>query len=341
MERASAFLDRLRARVAPECDAEVVQAVFRRAAARYPATGRDRNGRRVSVITPSGVPFEASVSGGAGGPQSALRYLTEAATGVPFFGQRLAAQLGVLDDLVRWLPPEADPAAAGADLRDFVGTLFPDPGVVPARTRVATWFGIVHRPERPAHLDRLKVYGNLAADERALGRLAATREPMGRLAAAVEGLPGLSRHLAAVEVDRTGGVTHKLYFFTDRTDAAFLCELAGRFGADASGLAGEIDGWRSGEAAGPRRGSFCCHATPDGRLGVSVYRSAKSLGLGQTQMADLVHKLAERYHGTTTAVDALVDAAADTVGTGSFSFVGIGLSPDGPAKLNAYYVPAC
>jgi hypothetical protein len=90
MDRAAAFLEALRPRLAPGCDAEVVEAVFRRASAGHGAA-RGRDGRRVSVLTPAGIPFEASVTGDEKGPAPALRYNTETATSMPFFGPRLAA----------------------------------------------------------------------------------------------------------------------------------------------------------------------------------------------------------------------------------------------------------
>jgi hypothetical protein len=336
MDRLAAFLEALRAPMVPGCDAGVVEAVFRRASAGQGA-GRDRNGRRASVLTPSGIPFEASVTGDGRGPAPTLRYNTETATSMPFFGPRLAAQLDAIADLAGWLPPEADPAAARAHLCDFVATLFPDPGLVPARTRVATWFGIVHRPENPRHLDRLKVYGSLAAAEGALARLAAARAPTRTLAAAVEGLDWLAPHLAAVEVDRSGALTHKLYFRAGHADVAQLSQLADRLGVDASGLSGELDEWGAG---GPRPVSFLClQAGPDGHRDLSVYVSAKLLGRGGAGMADLARRVAERLHGTTAGLDALAEAATAAGGTWSYSMLGIGLPAAGRPKLNAYLVP--
>jgi hypothetical protein len=338
MDRAAAFLQALRARLVPGCDARVVEAVFRRASAGHGA-GRDRDGRRVSVLTPAGIPFEASVTGDDHGPAQALRYNTETATSMPFFGPRLAAQLDAIDDLAGWLPPAARPAVARADLRDFVATLFPEPGLVPARTRVATWFGIVHRPENPRHLDRLKVYVGLAAAEGALARVAAARGPVGDLAAAVDGLDWLAPHLAAAEVDRSGAVTHKLYLRAGQADVASLSGLAERLGVDASGLPGELAG-ASVAAGNPRPVSFvCCQAGPDGRRDLSVYVSAKLLGLDAAGMADLACRLAERLHDTTAGLDALAGAAAAAGGTWSYSMLGIGLPAEGHPKLNAYLVP--
>jgi hypothetical protein len=160
VESVPAFLDELAGRLVPACDPAVVRAVFARASAGYDGP-RGRDGLRVTAITPSGVPFEASVTGGAGRSSASLRYVTEVATAMPFFGPRLAAQRAALDDLVGWLPPAA--RAAAGELRAAVDVLFPDPTVVPARTRFATTFGVVHRADVPGGIAGLKLYGNLRA----------------------------------------------------------------------------------------------------------------------------------------------------------------------------------
>jgi hypothetical protein len=314
--------------------------VLRRAMAGFTAA-RDRDGRRVSVITPSGVPFEASVTGGAGEPAATLRYITEAASSARFFAPRLAAQREALAELVGWLPPAARPAAT--ELDEFVAALFPDPGGVPARTRVATWSGIVHRSESPRHIDRLKVYGSLAADEGALARLATTHEQFAELATAIAGLPGHVPHLAAVEVGRSGGTTHKLYVRTDRTDRPSLLSLAERLGADATGLVGDLDRWDTDGTGRARPSGFVCvQVGVDGRQELSMHLSSRALGLDRAAMTELTRKLALRHHGTTAAIDALADAATTAGGTWSHSVVGIGVpaagATPGTAKLNAYFV---
>jgi hypothetical protein len=178
---AVAFLDQLARCLVPACDPAVVAAVLARASAGY-TTARGRDGRRASAIKPSGVPFEASVTGGDGRLDPALRYTTEAGTGLPFFGPRLAAQRAALNDLVAFLPEPA--LAAAGELAAFAAVLFPDPGAVPARTRFATTVGVVHTAAAPAGVAALKLYGNLTAEPDALGRLAAADVRIAALAGA-------------------------------------------------------------------------------------------------------------------------------------------------------------
>lgn len=66
----------------------------------------------------------------------------------------------------------APPAARGAagELRDVIDVLFPDPAAIATRRRFATLLGIVHAPEVPDGIARLKVYGNLRAGAPMNGR---------------------------------------------------------------------------------------------------------------------------------------------------------------------------
>lgn len=266
------FLDELARRLVPECDAAVVQAVFSRASAGY--TGpRGRDGLRVTAISPSGVPFEASVTGGPGRSSAALRYVTETATGMPFFGPRMAAQRAALDDLIAWLPAAALDAAC--ELRAAVDVLFPDPGAVPARRRFATTFGIVHRPEVPDGIAGLKLYGNLRTGEPeaaaataadALTRLAGRWTAFARLGDAVGDLTFLEPHFATIEVDAAGRLGHKLYLRTRRANAAGLALAARRVGAD---LAPVADALRRAGVDDElwRRRFFVCAAVDGGPAG--------------------------------------------------------------------------
>jgi hypothetical protein len=356
VELVPAFLDELAARLVPGCDPAVVRAVFVRASAGYSGP-RGRDGLRVTAITPSGVPFEASVSSGPGRSSAALRYVTEVATGMPFFGPRLAAQRQALDDLVGWLPPAAQPAAA--QLRSAVDVLFPDPGAVPARRRFATTFGIVHRDDVPDGIAGLKLYGNLrtgdpeeaaatAAD--ALARLCGRWPGLGRLHGLFGDLPFLEPHFTTVEVDATGRIGRKLYFRTRRANAAGVAVAARRFGtelapvADAlqrAGVAGDV--WR-------RRFFVCAASLPgDGRADatdgdgsgeceLSVHLPAKALGLDRDGMARLARVLVER-HGDPAGLHAL-DGAMARAGGGdcwTTTVVGLGLAPGGGVgKVNVY-----
>lgn len=338
VEAVPAFLDGLTARLAPGCDPAIVQTVFARASAGY-ARPRSDDGRRLSAITPSGVPFEASVTGGHGRWDPAVRYVTEAATAMPFFGPRLAAQRVALVDLVGFLPPAV--RAAGDELAELPATLFPDPGAVRARTRFAVTFGVVHRPEVPGHLAGLKVYGNLTADEGGLSRLARRWPALGAAVAVVEGLPFLAPRFATVEAGADGRVGHKLYLRAARAGGAALGLLARRFGGDAGGLVDEMADAGVDLATGRRSLFVCCTSPPGGGdPALSLHLTAKGLGLARPAMATLARGLAAHHHGSPDAVDALGAAASAAGGRWRTTVVGVGLPPGGGVgKVNVYVAP--
>jgi len=116
-----------------------------------------RPGRRASVLTRAGVPFEASVTGGPAARPPALRYVADPGSAASFFGPRLTAQRRVVDDLGARLGSSG--AAVGDEAHAFLDTVFPDP----ARTRAAAFVGVVHEPGVAAGPAWLKVYGNLGA----------------------------------------------------------------------------------------------------------------------------------------------------------------------------------
>jgi len=334
MESVGAFLDELVPALVPGCDPAAVRATFAVAAAGY-TVPRTSDGRRVSAITPSGVPFEASVTGGGGRAEPALRYVTETATGMPFFGPRLAAQRRALADLAARLPAGARDAAG--ELGCFVDTLFPDPPAIPARTRFATTFGLVHRADTPAAPAGLKVYGNLGLEPAALARLGDRWPALAVLAEPVDGLPFLVPHFATAEADAAGRLGHKLYLRTTiRANAASLSVAARRFDACAADLLDELV--ECGAAPTWQRPVFlCCEDRADGAPRLSVHLPARSLDLGPEAMLALARALAARHHGTTDAVDALTAAAARAGGPWTPTVVGVGLAPGGGlGKLNVY-----
>jgi hypothetical protein len=268
-----------------------------------------------------------------------LRYVTETATGMPFCGPRLAAQRRALDGLVARLPAGARDAAA--ELGCFVDTLFPDPPAVPARTRFATTFGLIHRAEPAGAPVGLKVYGNLALDPTALARLGDRWPPLAALAARVQGMPFLVPHAATAEAgargDGGGHLAHKLYFRTaSRANAASVSVVARRFDACAADLLDELAD--CGAAPVWNRSVYlCCEGRPDGDARLSVHLPARALDLGPDAMLGLARSLAARHHGTTAAVDALTAAATAAGGTWTPSVVGAGLAPGGGlGKLNIY-----
>jgi hypothetical protein len=334
VESVGAFLDELVPRLVPGCDAAAVRSTFAVAAAGY-TVPRTSDGRRASAITPSGVPFEASVTGGGGRAEPALRYVTEAATGMPFFGPRLAAQRRALDELASRLPAGA--ADAAGELACFLDTLFPDPPAMPARTRFATTFGLVHRADPPTAPAGLKVYGNLGPDPAALARLGDRWPALAALAGRLDGMPFLVPHFATAEAGAAGRLRHKLYLRTGpRANAASLSVVARRFDASAADLLDELAD--CGATPTWNRPVFlCCEGGPDGDALLSVHLPARALDLRPEAMLALVRALAARHHGTTASVDALTTAATQAGGAWTPTVVGIGLAPGGGlGKLNVY-----
>src|SRR5690606_8794309 len=107
-------------RLALGCDPASTRAMVERACGGQ-LDARAPDGDRASTLTISGIPFEASVSGGRGELTPAIRYTTENATQETQFSSRVAAQLAAIRDLVAWLP-NGDEAVADM-LQSFVATL--------------------------------------------------------------------------------------------------------------------------------------------------------------------------------------------------------------------------
>ncbi|MGH9209958.1 MAG: hypothetical protein ACRD2C_04680 [Acidimicrobiales bacterium] len=338
MEGVTEFLDALASRLVPACDPAVVRTVFATASSGY-AGFRVRDGRRASVITPSGVPFEASVTGGNGRPAAALRYVTEVASGVPFFRPRLTAQRAALDQLTGWLPGDGTSKIAEAELPCFVDTLFPDPAAVPARNRFATWFGIVHRDDVPARLAGLKVYGIMIDGHAALDRLAARWRGFSELSRLVAEAPSLRPYMADLEVHATGDIRCKVYLLS-MAGRGPLDALAGGVGAEAAAVDAEL-GRLGVTVTSWSRVLVCCEPDSGSGARLSVHVPAKSLALGSSDIAALTRALAASHHGDTTEVDALDHAAAQAAGPPwAYTFVGLGLEPGGGVgKLNLYLAP--
>jgi hypothetical protein len=342
---ARGLVDALRASLVPKCDREVVLAAFASAATGWGGP-RGRDGRRASALTPSGVPFEASVTGGAGRSAAALRYVTEPGAGLSFFGPRLAAQRRAVADLAARLAPAV--RAGGDEVRALHDLLFPEPGAVPARTRFASFVGVVHMPGHPDHLAGLKVYGNLRAADppRAVARLrrrwpgfAVLDDLTSDLA---EQTAPVTAQFAALEAG-DGGLRSKLYVRTRTAGPHGLAALAGRVGADPGAL---DDALADGGLAPDRwaRPVFACLATRadgGGAVALSVHVAARSADLGPAAMAGVAGRLAGR-HGDGEGVAALTRAMAAAGPGGGFAVtvVGVGLAPGGGVgKVNVYAAP--
>jgi hypothetical protein len=341
------FVEALRSALVPGCDPGVVGAVLGCASTQCGGQ-RGRDGRRASALTPGGVPFEASVTGRAGRSAAALRYVTEPGAGLPFFGPRLAVQRRVVADLVARAAREV--RASGDALKAVHDVLFPDPGAVPARTRFASFVGVVHTPEHPSHLAGLKVYANLRAADPA-----AAVARLGRRWPGFDDLDGLTRDLvpeggpptaqfAALEAGAGDGLRSKLYLRTRTAGPRGLAGVARRVGADPAALDAALadaglglDGWV--------RPVFACLSTRaegGGAVALSVHVAARSADLDAAAMADVARRITGR-HGDAGGFAALTRAMAAASPGAAFevTVVGVGLAAGGGVgKVNVYAAPA-
>ncbi|MFF7943072.1 hypothetical protein ACFZC5_25465 [Nocardia gamkensis] len=330
---AGEFLVDVADRLSPGSDPSTIRAMMEQACGgRLDAQGPD--GHRASMLTISGTPFEASVSGGRGKFTPAVRYITEIATQETQFASRVAAHLASIRDLVAWLPNGDENVVEM--LQSFVRTLYPDPATVPAQHRSATWTGIVHHVAAPRHAARLKVYGGLKIVPGALDRLCSTWPGFAGLVPVPDHEKLITPVAAALEVDARGDVNHKIYLKARYGDVGVPMKLSRYFGHPAWELLSEFV--RSGiEAAELHRHDwFVCCSRSAGGTGFGL-----SLGSRQhTDFGDLVTELASRHHGTTYAVDALAQAAESSGAAWRYSAVGLGFSADhGIDKLNVYGTP--
>lgn len=286
------------------------------------------------MLTASGIPFEASVTGGLGKFTPAVRYVTETATQETEFGSRVAAQLAAIRDLVAWLP-NGDETVADM-LQSFVATLYPDPAKVSARHRFVTWTGIAQHAAAPCHAERLKVYGNPSIVPGALHRLCSVWPGFDGLASVPDHEKLIKPGIVAIEVDALGKVNHKIYLGVRSNDVSVPMKLLRYFGDPAWEMLSELV--RCGvDATKLHRQTFqvCC-ARGAGAPSFSLYLGAKQ----HNDLTGLVYELASRHHGTTQAVDALARAAESCGATLHYTGIGLGFSADqGIDKLNVYGTP--
>lgn len=324
------FLVDLAERLALRPDSETIRAVMQCACAgQMQPCGP--NGAPASLITPSGIPFDVSVSGGRGKISPTLRYTTEAKTQQTRFAPRIAAQLAAISDLVEWLPDEDN--AAADTLVSFVRTLYPDLSKVPVWHRSATWIGIVQHAAAPRQIARLKVYSSLALPG-ALDRLCSRWSGFTGLVPSPDRDGLINPHLAALEVDAFGNVNHKIYLKA-RRDIGVPMKLVHYFGDPAWEVLSELV--RCGvDAAGLHGYDYfvCCERSTHDPA-VTLYVCPRP----GDDLSTLVHELASRHHGSTSAVDALPQAA-ESCGLG-WQYTGAALShsASGFGKLNIYGVP--
>lgn len=298
-------------------------------------SGRAADGSRASGLTVTGIPFEASVTGGRGQLTPSLRYVTEAGSRYADFGSRLTAQLTAIEEVATPMPNGGD--AVADTLRSFVAALYPDPASVPAQRHFATWLGVVHHGAAPDHAAGLKLYGSLKADPNALDRLCAVRPEFAGLLPDSVNEDFVELYGAAIDIDANGIVSPKIYLRAKYGDIATPMKLVRQFGDPAWTILSELVRCGADAAALHRFQLFVCCGRRDGTPTFALYVDPRRRG----DITALVRELAAHHHGTTAAVDALVQAAEVTGATWRYSVVSLGYSPThGIDKLNVYCVPA-
>jgi len=330
--KAGEFLGDLVGRLTPECAPTTVRSVMEHACGGLLAERRP-DGLRASTLTLSGLPFEASVSGGRGQFTPAIRYITENSTQEAEFSSRVAAQLAAVRDLVTWLP-DGDCAVVDS-LQSFVATLYPTPEKI-APYRSAAWFGIVHHPAAPHHISRLTIYGNPNVVPGTLNRLNTTWPMFAGLACAPDPESLIQLAGVAIEVDAHGDVKHKIYMRIRRNHVAAPMKLTRYFGDLAWEALSELVRCGVDAATLHQHDFLVCHARSVRDTTFTLY-----FGAGRdNDMPSLVRELALKHHGTTRSVDALTQAAASCEAAWRYSGVALGCSADnGVDKLNVYGTP--
>ncbi|WP_148306726.1 hypothetical protein [Nocardia nova] len=328
------FLTGLARELGIGCSPEAVRSVLLSACGgRLDVRGRD--GARASGITSSGIPFEASVTGGRGQHSPIIRYLTETTTWEPDFTVRLRAYLATVAELVRRLPGGDD--AVTDLLHSFVNTVYPDPAAIEPGRRLAMWFGIVHHPAEPDRLAGLKVYLSPAAR-------ADVVDAVRRRWPGFDGLSPVAQNDElfrwaglAIEVDSRATVKYKIYLKARTTNVGVPMKMARHFGEAAWEALAELA--RCGaDAADLHNDQYfvCCTRDADGHPSYTISVMTRR----DTDPTDLIHELAFRHHGSTAAVDAMARAARSCRATWRYSAYGLGFSPDyGIDKLNVYGMP--
>ncbi|MBB5918763.1 hypothetical protein BJY24_007675 [Nocardia transvalensis] len=328
-----AYLLELAERLGVTVDPATIHAVFDRACGGQ-LNPRGPDGRRASTLNGSGLPLDVNVTGGLGEVMPVIRYVTQSGTEHREFGPRVAAQLAVIRDLAGWLPHGS---RASADLlQNFVETLFPDPDKVAVGERFATWTGVVHHAAMPHHLARLKVYGNLSAVPGALRRLCDAWPGFAGLIPEFDSRRLIKPVFAALEVDASGDLNHKIYLDTRTGDAAVPTTLVRYFGEPVREALAEFA--RCGvdpDEIHKTKIIVCCASSVQTSSVTTYIGHARHLGT-----IEMARELSIRHHGTTRAVDALTRAAESCGAMWRRSYVALGFSAErGLDKLNVYGPP--
>ncbi|MCC3333452.1 hypothetical protein [Nocardia abscessus] len=330
---AGGFLVDLAERLMPRHNPAFIRAMLERACAGQ-LDERAPDGCRASTLTATGLPLEASVSGGRGEFAPVIRYVTETATQETRFGPRLAAQLAAIRDLATWLP-HGDETVADL-MQSFVTILYPEPAKITARHRFSIWIGVIHHSAAPHHVARLKIYGDPLIVPGAVDRLSSKWPGFAGLAAVPDSEKLIKPVGAAIEVDAHGGVHHKIYLKARYNDVSVPMKLVRYFGDAAWQVLSELVRCGADAAELHQDDFFVCCARGAGDPTFSLHMVAKQ----RNDLTGLVRELASRHHGTTHAVDALSLAAKSVGATWRYTAVGLGFSAEhGIDKLNVYGTP--
>lgn len=327
------YLIDLLARMELPHDPISVREVLERASGGQLATKRG-DGHQASTLTLSGLPFEASVTGGRGRTTRAVRYVTEPATQEPTFESRLTAQRIAVGELLRRLPSGNDEITGL--FRSLVECVHPVPALVPAWYRGSTFIGVVYRETAVLPASGVKVYCGPLRSPAALERLCGQLPGFAELATIPAEGKGLLRPvLATLEVDTLGQVVYKVYLSL-RPGLAAPMKLVRSFGDPAWEILSELVACGADPTTLHQYHYFICRARGPGASSLTL----NPLAVGDLDLTVPVRELATRHHGSTRAVDAMAAAAKATGAAWRYTALGLGFSADhGIDKLNVYGVP--
>jgi hypothetical protein len=163
-----------------------------------------------SALTATGVPVEPAISVSVASGRPTLRATLDHGAASTTFAARLAAGQEAASRSIDGLPAAAQPVAHDA-VGQLVKAAFPDPSAIDARTRFATWLGVVVDPDRPGELAGLKLYANLnAPGGDGLSGLDARRPCFAPSAQLVAGDGLAEPRFAAVAMGADGSVVHRV-----------------------------------------------------------------------------------------------------------------------------------
>ncbi|WP_063036795.1 hypothetical protein [Nocardia grenadensis] len=292
------------------------------------------DGRQASTLTLSGLPFEASVTGGRGRTTRAVRYVTEPATQETTFESRLTAQRIAVGELVRRLASGGDETTGL--FRSLIEYVHPEPALVPTWYSGSTFIGVVYRDMAALPVSGIKVYCGPLRSPAALEGLCRQLPGFAGLATVPEeGRPLLRPLLATLEANALGEVVYKVYMSV-RPHIATPMKLVRYFGDPAWEILSELVACGADPTALHRYHYFICRARGPGASTLTL----NPLALGDIDLTEVTRELATRHHGSTHAVDAMAAAARAVGAAWHYSALGVGFSADhGIDKLNVYGVP--